>query len=264
MHFITMVLKLVPIVDHSGGSALSMADGVHAHAAIMSAISGQDRELGEHLHNMRRNKAVSIAILPRPGQDAAIRVTFMSPDGTSYSQALIDAISSRPELRLGRALYDVEDVSVGGDSWSGISTWSDLLLEDPHRHMHFRFVTPTAITKRDDAGRRFTSLYPEPHDMFCGLARRWQALEGPPLPGELAEYLRGGGCVVARHRLNTVEFRTSERTQIGFVGEVVYECCKPLSEYMLALNALGRMAHFTGVGYQTARGMGVVQVSVSQ
>jgi CRISPR-associated endoribonuclease Cas6 len=263
MHFVAMTLKLVPVDGRGGGVSPSAADAEYAHAAVMSAISEQDRALGERLHNMRRNKAVSIAMLPGQGQDATLRVTFMSPEGMAYSQALIDAISSQPVLRLGRTVYEVAGVNVGGDCWSGISTWSDLLLEGPHRHMHFRFVTPTAITKRGDDGNRYTSLYPEPFDVFCGLARRWQALEGPPLPDDLAEYVRGGGCVIARHRLNTVEFRTSERTQIGFVGEVVYECRKPLSEYMRALTALGRMAHFTGVGYQTARGMGVVQVTAS-
>jgi CRISPR/Cas system endoribonuclease Cas6 (RAMP superfamily) len=263
MYFFAMVLQLKPVNVRNASRSLSGADGVHAHAAVLNAISGQDPELGARLHAVQRNKAMSIALLPGNGQDVALRVTFMSPEGAAYSQALLDAISGKPVLRLGHVEYAVECVNIGGDGRSGISTWSDLLLDEPCRRIYFQFVTPTAITKRDATGRRFTSLYPEPLDMFCGLARRWQALEGPPLPGELAAYLRGGGCVVARHRLNTVEFRTSERLQIGFVGEVVYECCKPFPEYMLALNALGRMAHFTGVGYQTARGMGVVQVSAS-
>ncbi len=69
--------------------------------------------------------------------------------------------------------------------------------------------------------------------------------------------------MVSRHKLRTVQFRTKERTQIGFVGQVVYECRKKEVECVAALNSLAQLAHFTGVGYQTARGMGAVQVVTS-
>jgi CRISPR/Cas system endoribonuclease Cas6 (RAMP superfamily) len=69
--------------------------------------------------------------------------------------------------------------------------------------------------------------------------------------------------VVANYRLRTVEFRTQERTQIGFVGWAVYECRKLEAAHVSALNALARLAFFTGVGYQTARGMGAVKTTLS-
>jgi CRISPR-associated endoribonuclease Cas6 len=117
------------------------------------------------------------------------------------------------------------------------------------------------------------SLFPAPLDVFSGLSRRWQSLEGPALPDGLEHFLQVGGCVVSRYGLRSVEFRTSERTQIGFTGWVIYRVAyrSPQTSpndneatHIAALNALGRLAFFTGVGYQTARGMGATKVMVSE
>ena len=86
------------------------------------------------------------------------------------------------------------------------------------------FVTPAAITKSNGNGGRFSSLFPEPVDIFRGLNRRWQSLEGPELPDDLEKFVQAGGCVVSNYSLRAIEFQTPERTQIGFLGWVVYEC----------------------------------------
>ncbi len=259
--FVAMAIRLKCKDQHP---RLTVANGVYAHAAIFRAITDEDAGVGRKLHDMRRNKRVTIAIVDSTKEIATLRVTFMAQDGLTYANALINALSSRPVLRLGRTTCAVEAVNLANPNWARISTWSDFTeFENPARRIHFRFVTPTGITKRDDAGSRFISLYPEPLDIFSGLARRWQALDGPALPSDLEKFIRAGGCVVSRHKLHTVEFRTKERTQIGFVGQVVYECRKKEIEYVAALNGLAQLAHFTGVGYQTARGMGAVQVVTS-
>lgn len=260
MYFVAMTLPLQP---RTHCAPLTVADGVYAHAAIHHSISDVDPDLGRALHDMRRHKRITVAIMGNSRKAAALRLTFMASDGLAYANALVNALSARPVLRLGQTVCDVGPADLTNPDWSGVGTWADLTPGPPERHIRFTFATPAAITKRGENGDRFTALYPEPGDLFAGLARRWESLNGPALPDNLDQFVQGGGCVVSGYRLRTVQFHTPERTQIGFTGWVVYECRKDSVEQVTALNALARLAFFTGVGYQTARGMGAVQVKVS-
>jgi CRISPR-associated endoribonuclease Cas6 len=189
-------------------------------------------------------------------------VVILADDDHDYASILVEALMQQHTLQLGRAAVTVRNVAISGTPWSGVASWADLLQEPPQSAMRFEFVTSTAIMKQDDQGRRFSALLPDPQDIFRGLACRWRRLGGPPLPDNLDDFLQTGGCVIAFHRLHTVEFQTSERTQIGFVGTVSYQCRKPDPVYVTTLNALARLAFFTGVGYQTARGMGLTRTTL--
>ncbi|MBU0492757.1 MAG: CRISPR system precrRNA processing endoribonuclease RAMP protein Cas6 [Chloroflexi bacterium] len=259
MYFVAMTLPLRPQTPRA---SLKITDGVYAHAAVHHAISAVDADLGRALHDMHRHKRMSVALVG-PGQTTRLRLTFMAPDGLRYANALVNALSARPALCLGQTLCDVGPADLTSSDWAGVGTWADLMPESVGRHMRLAFLTPTAITKRDAQGGRFTALYPEPSAVFAGLARRWQSLAGPELPADLEQFVHGGGCVIAGHRLRTVQFRTTERTQIGFTGWTVYECRQDSAAHAAALNALVRLAFFAGIGYQTARGMGAVQVRIS-
>lgn len=240
---------------------LNITDSVYAHAAILHTISEANAELGGTLHDMRRHKRMTLALVDSHHQTSTLRLTFMAQDGLAYAQTLVNMLSVRPVLQLGKTTCQVGTVDLTTE-WAGVSTWADLTSETSGRHIRFDFASPTAITKCDEKGGRFTSLYPEPQDVFSGLAKRWQALQGPALPGELIRFLQTGGCVISNYRLHTIKFVTPERTQIGFTGWVVYECRKNEPAHVAALNALARLAFFTGIGYQTARGMGAVKTSL--
>lgn len=253
----TLYLRLSKAQD------LTFADGRYVHAALLRAISDVEPRAGQTLHDMGRHKRFTSAILESRRQIAKLRVTFMAEDGLDYATILINALSQRPTLRLGQVVSEVDGIDVGSGDWSGVSTWSDLQQETVVPTMRFSFITPTAIMKDDAWGGRFTLLYPEALEVFAGLARRWRALEGPTLPEGLEHFVAAGGCLVSQHQLRTVAFHTSERVQIGFVGYVVYECRRQEATYLAALNALTRLAFFTGVGYQTARGMGLTKTTLS-
>jgi CRISPR-associated endoribonuclease Cas6 len=260
MYFVALTIFLRPRDRRS----LTIADSIYAHAAIFSTISKADATLGRAMHDMQRNKRIALAIVDHRNQTPLLRIAFMALDGLVCAHLLIDGLTRDSTLQLGPTTCDVSAVTVESGSWSGVSTWADITAESIGRHLRFHFVTPTAITKRGDCGERFFSLFPDPFDVFAGLARRWMALDGPSLPADLADFLKSGGCVTANHDVQTTEFRTRERTQIGFVGRVVYECRKPSSPHLDALRALTRLAFFTGVGYQTARGMGLTQTSITE
>ena len=261
MYFVAMVVKLKL---QNPQLKLTVAHAVYAHAAILSAITKLNAEVGRELHEMHRNKRISIALIDNVKDSATLRLTFTAEEGLAYAHLLVNRFITCPMLRLGNVICDVDVVNLADPDWAGVSTWSDFV--DHHENsLQFRFITPTAITKRGRGNTRYVSLYPDPLSVFSGLARRWQALDGPKLPNDLEDFIEGGGCVVSRHQLQTIEFNIERHTQIGFVGRVVYECRKTdRIEYIAALNALARLAPFTGVGYQTARGMGAVRVTTSK
>lgn len=259
MYFVAMTIRLQLM---GGSRPLSVADGVYAHAAIHRAITAQDAEVGKALHDMRVGKRLTLAIIRSDAYTAVLRIAFMAADGPTYARLLIVALAAQPIVRLGARPCRVEAVSLDTPGWCGIGTWADLTHEKAGRFMHFAFETPTAITKNDGRGRRFTSVFPMPSDLFAGLERRWRMLDGPPLPRDLGQFTQAGGCLVSRYDLHTVMFRTVDRTQVGFTGSVMFECL-PDRTYISALNALARLAYFSGVGYQTARGMGMVRTTIS-
>lgn len=257
MYFIAMLLTLR--MDEN--VKLTVADGVYAHAAVLSAISTVEPQLGADLHNLRRNKRIAMALVKCQKQQAWLRLSFMDEHGGAAAEALAHGLARHPKLRIGRVNCTVTDISLSDSIWAGINTWADLTGASSSSYLHFSFVTPSAFTKHDGNNQRFMSLFPEPVDLFTGLARRWQSLSGPDLAAGLAFFLARGDCRVASHRLATVKFQTQERTQIGFVGQVVYECIGD-EQCIAAVNCLARLAFFTGVGYQTARGMGAVLTRV--
>jgi CRISPR-associated endoribonuclease Cas6 len=259
MYFVAATIELWPRRQE----ALTVANSVYAHAAILHTLSEADAAAGQALHDMGRNKRITIALIACPQQWATLRLTFMGQDGLNYANIIVNALSRKPMLRIGKIICDVGAMDLNSSDWSGVRSWGDLMTETADCSMHFTFATPTAIMKHDEGGGRFTSLFPEPLDIFSGLARRWRSLEGSALPHDLDHFLRSGGCVVANYQLQTIEFRTAERTQIGFVGHVVFACRKYNPVCINALNALTRLAFFSGVGYQTARGMGVTRTRLT-
>lgn len=259
MYFVALTVRM-----RAKGSSRSIdfTSGVYAHAAVLSAITAADAEAGKMLHDMQTQKHVTIAVVSSDQHSATLRLTFMSVDGLRYATLLMSALATQPEMRFGAAHYVIETVSLDDPKWSGVATWADLTAGLAGRYMHFTFESPTAIAKCDGRGKRLMILYPAPSDLFAGLTRRWRALGGPDLPIDLPEFVQSSGCVISSYNLKTLKFATAERTQIGFVGQVVYECRRTDLTCISALNALARLSFYAGVGYQTARGMGSTRITI--
>jgi len=260
MYFVAMLLTLHP---ENEAPPLTVADGVYAHAALMQALSAIDAEAGRQLHEMRRHKHLTVAFVEGDQTFSNLRLTFMAEDGVAYVNLLVNALATNPVLRLGKNCWRIVGIELAPSTWSGVQTWADLLAEPFGPYLHITFVTPTAFMKQDGDGCRFTALYPDPVTLFSGLIHRWQALTGPSLPEGLLPFLQAGKCLISSYHLQTQKFQTAERTQLGFCGWAAYEYASLASEYLAPLNALARLAVFTGVGYQTARGMGAVRVTIA-
>lgn len=256
--FIATVINAVAQSPRS----ITMSDASYVHAAVLSAITRVNTFGGRSLHDSPRHKVFSCAIIPDLKPVVRIRTVFHSDIGLEYCQSLLTALCQIPILRLGNAIYEIRSVEMAPSTWSGLATWVDLLDGSQANQITLRFMTPTAIMKTDGAGRRFSALLPHPVDIFLGLQRRWDALGGPALPGDFADVVKEAGCIITRYQLETSAFHTPERQQIGFHGSVTYQLRHTNPAFVRAMCALARFAHYTGVGYQTTRGMGLVQSKI--
>lgn len=258
--FISCLISLRPFNARSFG----ISEARFVHAAVLQAIGEVDPEASAQLHRPGRDKLFSCAILPTGDTNIRLRVTFHSPIGIRLQTLLLSALGRKPVLRLGSVECEVFDVQISPSQWSGVASWADLLEGPTGNRITLNFETPTAIMRQDGLGHRYSLLFPDPTAVFLGLHRRWRSLDGPSVLLDLEPNLRDAACVIARYQLRTESFRTAERVQIGFVGSVMYECRQANEVFARSLCALARLAHYTGVGYQTTRGMGLVQAHIGR
>lgn len=232
---------------------------VFAHAAVMNLISSIDSALGRRFHDCARNKPMSLAVVSLKSQRITLRVSFMGQHGMQAANALALALTQTDHLTLGHNRWQIAGFHCSGHPWAATSTWTDLTEPCSARWIEFSFASPTAFSKNDGRNSRFVSVLPEPLDVFSSLLQRWNGLEGPPMPSNLASYVQRGGCRVSDVEIRCITTQLQERTQKGFVGRVTYEVSDKEPACAIAIHQLGRLAFFSGVGYQTARGMGAVR-----
>lgn len=239
-----------------------VSDSRFIHSAVLSTLSTISPETAKALHDAQRHKLFSLAMLPQKDPVVRLRVVFHSEAGMEFFRILSKAFSRNSKLQLGPTECEVQKVDITPSEWSGVAGWADLLDGSTSQHITLQFVTSTAIMKEDGSGRRYSSLYPEPVDVFHNLLRRWVSLGGPSLTPDLVESLHSAGCIISRYELQTAVFPSPERLQVGFRGSVTYELRYSNPAFVQSMCALARLAHYTGVGYQTTRGMGLVQTRI--
>lgn len=236
---------------------LSYRDGVHIHAAILNAITQFDSGAGQQLHDST-SRDFTIAVV----DEVTVKINLIGVNAIANANLLVNALTIQKILRIGKKYCYIESIKI----LNSTSTWSDFLSEPWGGRFYCDFISPVSITKRDSRNNRFVALFPDPVDIFHNLYWCWQKLGGPGILGinELASFIAGGGCVISKHDLKTEKFRIERHIQIGFTGQTVYECrYTDNMDCIIALNALMRMANFTGIGYQTRRGSGAVQTRIT-
>ena len=252
-------LRLNAEIDWPEKRPLYVTHAKYAHAAVMQAITAEDKSLGKQLHDMQRRKPISLAFV-----DNCLQISLVGADALRCMKALMAYWQSNPFIELGSQEYAIKNFYLGDGERGQIQSWHDLIGYPSHKHLRFSFLTPAALTRQDSHRKRYTIPFPEPTHFFISLAEQWRSLEGPPLSDGLDDYLHDGGCVMKSHKLHTVAFPIEERTQIGFVGNVTYLCRQSDEVNVQSLNWLTRLAPYVGIGYQTARGMGAVSTNTSR
>ena len=223
-----------------------LADAVHARAgAKQLTCSGI-------VHGKRSGNSLHV----RTGQPYYARVTGLT---AAVSTALVDALVETPPATWSLGHHTFQVIAVACDPqdhpWSGCISYRDLLAvhqrSRPQRKLTLDFTSPTAFKSND-----MQVPVPMPGLVFGSLLDRWNAFSPLPLDPDLRAFAEET-VAVSRYQLESQVVPQKNRAlRIGGVGRVTYTLLDEEPYYAAALNLLADFALFSGVGVQTATGMG--------
>ncbi len=208
-----------------------------------------------------RQEDITLSLLRCEPQHALLRLTICGRERTPVSAILETALPSL--FQHDHRRYEVQAIDLTNPRWAGISTWADLLPQQSERFMHFSFATPLITAEPGSQQSSNVLPFPEPLPLFSRLAHRWHTLEGPTLAGSAEQLIRASACVVSKYRLRSQTRDGSPPAPVGYLGWIEYECLRYNPWAIASLNALARLAFFTGTGYLTAYGMGSTTTRLS-
>ena len=249
MYFLAALLTLKAM--ESDRSPLQLADNDESIPSRQE-LRFKDVLLGEG--------QMTAAVLFSAARHARIRLTCWSK-ARDTSASVLQALTSRSRIEFARQCYAVESVDLTDPLWTGISTWTDLLNARHGVRMRFTFATPLVTADRERGTDSNVLPFPDPQALFSSVLRHWRGLDGPPLPYAGEQMVQAAGCILSEYRLETAESTTQAHP--GFLGWVEYTCRAREIAAIASLNALARLAFFTGSGYLTGLGMGTTAVTIA-
>jgi CRISPR-associated endoribonuclease Cas6 len=244
-----------------------------AHYAETLKVLGQvDAALATEIHEINGPKPLTCSglwgatgrsdnVTVRAGESYQVRVTGLTPP---VSQALHRALFETPPPRweLHRHPFRLSEVICDANHhpWSGSTTYEELaagqLLGSAQstRHVTLKFASPTAFKS---AG--MTIPVPMPNLVFGSLVERWNSFSPVTLSPDMRRF--GEEMVaISRYRLESrVLEQKNGALRIGAVGQATYTALGGDRYWLSVLQMLADFARYSGVGVQTATGMGQVR-----
>lgn len=248
-----------------------------ARAALLNLIRRGDEALAVTIHDLNMQKPYTISLIEggKAGSDGAHH--FGEGDTADWRFSLLcepafEALLRRyltdntlPHVRLGAVRFAVTDVFASGvHPGSGHVSLLELHErwnkppETMPRHLTLEFRSPTAFNLGSDDRSRYFQTMPEPRLIFSGLRKKWLRLGGAAPEDAFDEWV---ARTVSAEPLN-LSTRTVhvERVPIpGFMGKVRFRLRGEDIRWLPVLHLLADFAFWTGIGYQTTRGMGQVR-----
>ena len=236
---------------HIGQSDAALAEQIHAgdgpKPLTCSSLLGVKRG--------RENIFVSAQ------QQFFIRFTGLTQP---VSQALLTGLVQAPpsEWQLHEHTFAVTSVccDTQQNAWTGHTTYEELaaaqLLQagQPAHQVTLGFTSPTAFKSGG-----ITVPVPLPGLVFGSLVERWNAFS----PIKLSPEMRRFGeemMAISRYRLESQAIEQKNKgVRIGGVGQVTYTATGGDRYWLGVMNMLADFALYSGVGVQTATGMGQTQ-----
>jgi CRISPR-associated endoribonuclease Cas6 len=210
-----------------------------------------------------REGRIRVALLKRDHESVHVRLTCFSAGEHAPGSVVLQALTPGSELRYAGQKCVVESVDLTDPLWTGVGTWTDMLGQSPGVRMRFTFATP--LITADPAKRLFDNAlpFPDPQILFASALRHWRLLDGPLLPYSGVGMTQIARCVVSEYRLETADSMLAGHSYTGFLGWIEYVCRTRESSVIVSLNALTRLAFYSGSGYLTERGLGVTTVKIT-
>jgi CRISPR-associated endoribonuclease Cas6 len=242
---------------HLGRANATLAEQLHAGSGLKpltcSGLIPAERPGPEE-----RERHPSDSVLVRPGSRYYARVTGLTePVSRALAAALLDRVPAVWSLhgQEFRVLEVVCDASRHG--WAGRSSCEQLAAttlargEHSPRTITLEFASPTAFKSQE-----MQVPVPMPGLVFGSLVERWNAFGSVALDPELRRFAEET-VAISRYRLESRPVpQKNGALRIGGVGQVTYTLLDDDRYAAAALNILADFALYSGVGVQTATGMG--------
>ena len=189
---------------------------------------------------------------------------------SSFAQYLI-AMPHTLTIQIGERDFKISRLStmpesdIAARSLIAYSSFEDLYAARlAQRQYRFDFISPTILCSRQRPWGKALQTFPEPHYVFESLARQWELFAPVHLRMKMHDLSVRNfslwcelNIVVAHYSPTAGYFRSDRSSQPGFQGPVVYEVRGRLNAPEAGwLSPLARLAFFSGVGCNTAIGMG--------
>ena len=239
------------------------------YAATLDRLNQVDPSLGNYVHEGDGPKPMTCSSLLnarsnrqgtpiKAGKSYFVRVTGLDK---RTSQGLIAALLETPPTtwELDRHGFDVTQVICDEhqDAWSGRTSYETLaasqLLQSgaPPRKTTLHFASPTSFKSQG-----MTVPVPMPGFVFGSLVERWNAFSPVTLSPEMRRF--GQEMVaISRYKLQSAPVvQKKGALRMGGVGEVTYVALGGDRYWHGVMQMLADFAKYSGVGVQTATGMG--------
>ena len=249
-------------------AVLPLGLGRAAQALLLHWVQDVDPALAQALHDDRPVKPYTCSALwggrglPRgqiqvePERVYRLRFTTLSSELTS---SLLNFLSNPPEsVELDRHTFALEGWTAdpAGDAWAGQATYQDLaapyllVQKSPSRYVELDFTSPTTFR----SGGRNVPI-PLPELVFGSLADKWNALSPVAISPEVRRY--AAECMaVASYDLRSRAWPFKNALVVGGTGHCRYVMTVKDRYWMSVVQLLAEWSLFSGVGAQTASGLG--------
>ena len=264
-----MLVSIVITVETDTERLLPRNVGRAHYAATLQRLRAVDPRLVTAMHDRDGPKPVTCSDILNgrnnrdgtrlaPGAPYYLRVTGLTP---SVSQALLHALIEEPPTTIELARHPLRvtaaTVAESEHGWAGSTTYEALaarqmLADGPiSRQVIMQFASPTAFKQ---AGRQMP--VPLPDLVFGSLIERWNTFSPLALSPEMRRF---GAELLAltRYRLQSRPVaQKNGALRVGGVGTASYRALGGDRYWLATMQMLAEFARYSGVGVQTATGMG--------
>lgn len=287
-----MLTSLVLQLQSPAEASLPANLGRAGQSLLLRLIGARDGALAQELHEAEKARPYTVSNLVlgkraggslhvQAGQTGWLRFTGLSE---AVSHPLITLADQPPDVaELDGHLFKVIGATLDPavHPWAGRISYQDFAApyllggrERLNSTLRLEFVSPTTFRSQG----RYLPL-PLPELVFGSLLDRWQAFAPVALHPDtrrfaaeavaLSRYeLRTRGMPYAKRGAGEVRSRGAEEqgdsrhypTIIGFTGRVMFAVLNRDRYWLNVLHLLADFAFYSGVGYQTAAGLGQVRV----
>ncbi len=264
-----MLVSIVTTVETDTETLLPRNVGRAHYAAILQRLHAVAPSLVTAIHNSDGPKPLTCSDILNgrgnrdgtrlePGTPYYLRVTGLTPD---VSQALLEALIEEPPAAIELVHHPLRVTGAtadeAGHGWAGATNYDALAARQmlPRgsiaKQVMMQFASPTAFKQ---AGRQMP--LPLPDLVFGSLVERWNRFSPLALSPEMRRF---GAEMLAltRYRLQSRPVaQKNGALRIGGVGTATYRALGGDRYWLATMQMLAEFARYSGVGVQTATGMG--------